>query len=145
MTKHVLGVAAALAATLTAVNLQARHSGAADPARVNGNAQLPQHGQCDISWRYRLSSSHWWYWSPENRWLIWTGGTWVPQQRLAQGSGDQTVVHSAAFASYPRQENQGPFVPEYRQEAGGGVSDYAGYGWSWGPGTAYRSAPGRRW
>ena len=35
----------------------------------------------------------------------------------------------------------GGYEPGYSSESGSG---YAGYGWSWGPGTAFRDSPGRR-
>jgi hypothetical protein len=28
--------------------------------------------------RYRRHNGRWWYWLPENRWVVWQRGAWVP-------------------------------------------------------------------
>ncbi len=32
-------------------------------------------------WHYRWHEGRWWYWMPENKWMVWTGSTWVPAEQ----------------------------------------------------------------
>jgi hypothetical protein len=107
-------------------------------------------------WHYRWHEGRWWYWMPESKskWVVWTGSKWVPYEEPSSGAKLRTV-------SAPKSESAG--VSETQKQAasdssvgatcqpgysggysGGSGSSYAGYGWTWGPGTAYRDGPGGR-
>lgn len=104
--------------------------------------------------RYRWHNSRWWYWTPEEKWVVWTGTTWVPFGE----SGGESEAHAAASlsrhvtsnGSREGDDSTALAQPTYRIRGSWGgsgalrVSDYALYGWSWGPGTAYRDGPPRR-
>lgn len=32
----------------------------------------------DLKWRYKWHQGQWWYWSPEERWMIWDKNAWTP-------------------------------------------------------------------
>ncbi len=106
-------------------------------------------------WHYRWHEARWWYWMPENYWMVWTGSTWVPYEQFASCpnvvSVSQAKSPSTTNGNDETQNESGTSQPAYSggvycpptYSAGSG-GDYAGYGWSWGPGTAYRDGPGRR-
>jgi len=105
-------------------------------------------------WRYRWHNARWWYWTTEGKWVVWSGTTWVPcEQSYGQAeanAGVSVVRDVTTYGSYERQDSAALSRPAYRGSAsrgrpgapGGG--DYALYGWTWGPGTAYRDGPPRR-
>ncbi len=98
---------------------------------------------------------------PEGNWMVWTGSTWVPYAG-SSGNSDlsktrQAQPASASYASYETRNESGVSQPAgaaqsycpptssgYSGYSGGGGSSYAGYGWTWGPGTANRNGPGGR-
>jgi hypothetical protein len=106
-------------------------------------------------WHYRWHEGRWWYWMPDSRWMVWTGSTWVPFEQFSVCpqvlTASQAVPYSASYGSYDRESqdaapepaysNTGDYRPSYSGRSG---ADYSGYGWSWGPGTAFRDTPGRR-
>jgi hypothetical protein len=127
MKKTLFATVIALVALIT-VNLRAQGAGAADLAGAHDNAR-PDTGASekgDISRRYRWQNGCWWYWMPEKQWLVWTGTSWAPHGQVTGRAGDNVGSYSASYGSYQRQGD-------------------AGYGWTWGPGTAYHSAPGSIW
>ena len=109
-------------------------------------------------WHYRWHDGRWWYWmseSNENRWMVWTGSTWIPYEQFANcpsmSNASQARPYSTAYGSYETQNDSGSSQPadcvsgDYlpaRSTGSGG--NYAGYGWSWGAGMAYRDPSGRR-
>ena len=107
-------------------------------------------------WHYRWHEGRWWYWVPESsKWMVWSGSIWVPLEKVATCGCMQTVsqttseatsdanvaTENANGASEPSYSGGGGYEPGYSSGAG---SDYSGYGWGWGPGTAFRDSPGRR-
>jgi hypothetical protein len=118
-------------------------------------------------WHYRWQEGRWWYWMPEGNWMVWTGSTWVPYEESSTSSDRSNASNAspakpatASFAAYetvnesaatqPADSNQGYCPPTSSGYSGfsgyssGSGSNYAGYGWTWGPGTANRDSPGRR-
>ena len=105
-------------------------------------------------WHYRWHEGRWWYWMPENsNWMVWTGSTWVPFEQFS--SCPHLYMASQAKTSNGDSENQNGTESAYSGSSnyqqstcsgysGGSGGNYAGYGWSWGPGTAFRDSPGRR-
>lgn len=44
-------------------------------------------------WRYRFHNGEWWYWLPENRWVIWRNGQWIAYDaNTYQAPGVETYV-----------------------------------------------------
>jgi hypothetical protein len=52
---------------------------AADPAAHAPAAVAPggASGGGD-AWRYKQHRGFWWYWLPSEKWVIWSGGKWIP-------------------------------------------------------------------
>jgi hypothetical protein len=111
-------------------------------------------------WHYRWHEGRWWYWMPEGKWMVWIGSTWIPYEE-SSGASDRASASqaksTARFAGYetekesaaaqPADSDQGNCPPTssgYSGYSGGSGSNYAGYGWTWGPGTANRDSPGSR-
>ncbi len=106
-------------------------------------------------WRYRWHEGQWWYWTTQNSWLVWNGSAWVPYAQSSQCAGvyqaSQPRSYSTAYGNYevqgaaaapqPAYSGERTYAPAYSAGSGG---NYSGYGWNWGPGTAFRDAPGRR-
>ena len=97
-------------------------------------------------WHYRWHEGRWWYWMPESsKWMVWSGSTWVPLEKVATCGCMQTVSQTASTstgeASVATESQGGGYEPSY---SSGGGNESAGYGWTWGPGTAFRDSPGRR-
>jgi hypothetical protein len=96
-------------------------------------------------WHYVWHQNQWWYWMPESRhWMVWNGSQWRPYQSADESK--PVVVTTAAMetteeVAAPAYSGGSYCPPSYST---GGSSGYAGYGWSWGPGTAFRDSPGRR-
>jgi hypothetical protein len=145
--KRTLLTVAVMAIALLAVKLDAQ-------AGTASKAVTPD-------WHYRWHEGRWWYWMPEGKWMVWTGSTWIPYKELTGSSSgtdaSQANSTSASYAGYeteresaavqPAESNQGNCPPTssgYSVYSIGSGGNYAGYGWSWGPGTANRDSPGRR-
>lgn len=136
--KRNLLVAAAMAVVLVAANLRADES-------IASQAVAPD-------WHYRWHEGRWWYWMSENsKWMYWTGSAWAPFQQRLSGPGVSNVSQSntsngnfetgIAESAY---SGGGSLRSPYSGYSGRSTSGYSGYGWSWGPGTAFRDSPGRR-
>jgi hypothetical protein len=138
--KRNLLVAAAMAVVLVAANLSAHEP-------TTSKTVTPD-------WHYRWHEGRWWYWLPENsKWLVWTGSTWVPFEQFSSCpcvySASQAKSSNGNAEAENRTESASSGGSNYYRSApsgysGGSGSNYSGYGWSWGPGTAYRDSPGRR-
>jgi hypothetical protein len=128
-------------ATMTAGGPGIQHSGVREPeAGADG-------------WRYCWHDSRWWYWTPEKHWLVWTGASWVPFESshgdTVRTPGGSASSRMAGYGSDQRRNNSASSSSTYRgarswANYGVRTSDYAGHGWTWGPGTAYRNGPGPR-
>jgi hypothetical protein len=157
MKTTLLAVAAAMAVAIATGRLEA---GQAAPA-----------GTAKPDWHYRWHEGRWWYWIPENhKWMVWVGSLWIPYEQFASrpdmfGAG-QPLRYSVGYGSYEAPNEGGAFAPAYAAPAysapaysapmysGGGYgtpyhgsgagSGFSGYGWSWGPGTAFQNGPGPR-
>jgi hypothetical protein len=112
-------------------------------------------------WHYRWHEGRWWYWMPQGNWMVWTGATWIPyagsSAAAATSATRQVQPATASFAGYqtertesaaspPASSGEGYCPPAYSgySNSPGMGSNYSGYGWTWGPGTAFSSGPGRR-
>jgi hypothetical protein len=57
------------------------------------------------NWRYRRHDGRWWYWLPENRWVVWSDDRWVdPPTHAIEGEPTDGLQHQAA----PRYVVPGP-------------------------------------
>jgi hypothetical protein len=107
-------------------------------------------------WHYCWHEGRWWYWLPEGKWMVWTGSAWTAY-RGSSGNSDLAETRQAqpstSYASYetegrsgaaqPASPSQSYCPPTYSGYSSGAGSNYAGYGWTWGPGTANRDTGGR--
>jgi hypothetical protein len=151
--KRILLPVAAVAIAILAAKLYAQEGAT---SKITGGASKITMVAPD--WHYRWHDGRWWYWmseNHENRWMVWSGSTWIPyEQSASRGNvlnasqarpyttgygGSET--ESASRISQPVFSGGSSCPPSGSAGSGG---NYAGYGWSWGPGTAYRDAPGRR-
>jgi hypothetical protein len=137
MTRNVL-VAAALGVVLFAAKLSADEPSTLKMVKPDAH--------------YRWHEGRWWYSMPENKWVYWTGSAWVPFEQTLSVRSVSTETATAATTAEPAYP-VGPACPVDSSgstySAGSGYSvgsgnGYAGYGWSWGPGTAFHDSPGRR-
>jgi hypothetical protein len=135
--KRNLFVAAALAVVLIAAKLPAEEPSTLKTVKPD--------------WHYRWHEGRWWYWMPEGKWVFWTGSTWVPFEQSSSAcnvsvvkpaSADNAKTADAAKTAESVYSNGGSYRSGSSYSTGSG--DYAGYGWTWGPGTAFRNSPGRR-
>ena len=97
-------------------------------------------GRAD-AWRYRWYNGQWWYWLPAETWVVWNGTAWVPYEQSYQCGGTCDRTYTSDYGSGYGTGYGGGY---YSGRGGSGGSDYAGYGWTWGPGTAYSDGPPRR-
>jgi opacity protein-like surface antigen len=120
---------------------------------ATANAEGPSANRAQASdWRQVWHGGHWWYWTPQNSWLYWTGSAWTayqPSNCPPVATAGQPQPYTTGYGNYDSQDavtpqatyaSPGVYQPAYSS----GGSNYAGYGWSWGPGTASRDAPMRR-
>jgi hypothetical protein len=143
--RRALLAVAVMAAALFAAKLYAAETTASKPSSPD--------------WHYRWHEGRWWYWMPESKshWMVWMGSKWVSYEEPSSGVKLRTV-------SEPKSGSPGAGVVETQKQiasepssvgancqpgysAGystGSGGNYAGYGWTWGPGTAFRSGPGGR-
>ncbi len=123
---------------LAAANVQAR------------DASAPKYSS--PNWRYRWFEGRWWYWLPQNKWVYWSGSNWKPYEPTGQartytsyyGNYDAQPAPMAAQPAYSGSGYCPPSVSSARQFGRWNGQGYAGYGWSWGPGTAFTNSPGVR-
>jgi hypothetical protein len=145
MKRNIL-VAAALAVVLVAARLPAE-----EPVTLKTTKP---------DWHYRWHEGRWWYSMPDSKWVYWNGSTWVPFEQSSRvrtvseaksastdnGNAETTTAAKTAEPAY----SSGPACPtdsSYSVESVysvGSCGSYAGYGWSWGPGTPFRDGPSRR-
>jgi hypothetical protein len=139
--KRFLFVAMALAASLMAGNLLAKETAAPKAVRPD--------------WHYRWHEGRWWYWMPESsNWMVWTNSAWVPYEQFAacpqvlpvsqtnaRSTGQVSEARTESVAAQPAYTSGSNCPTNYSAPTSSG---YAGYGWSWGSGTAFRDSPGRR-
>jgi hypothetical protein len=115
-------------------------------------------------WRCCWHEGCWWYWTPANRWLVWNGSAWQPYEQWSSwyaGGTQRGIPYTAGYGSYEGQPAATYAEPAYASPVGGypasgygggygsragsgAGSGYSGYGWSWGPGTAFGRSPGSR-
>jgi hypothetical protein len=54
-------------------------------------------------WRYRFQNSQWWYYQPNNRWVIWNGKSWVEPSAMTRNgmnaNGEQP--HQSGYRGTP--------------------------------------------
>jgi hypothetical protein len=49
-------------------------------------------------WRYRRHGGRWWYWMPDNRWVVWQRNAWAPYSP-GMFARESTVVDNARYAT----------------------------------------------
>ncbi len=121
---------------------------------MSTKSKSSQSGAEANAWRYCWHNGRWWYWMPDNKWVVWTGATWIPYERFVAQTGGYSGAYSASYGSYDQASPAVSPAPSpvyyggnYSYSSGRAVSvgsNYAGYGWSWGPGTAFSNGPGGR-
>jgi hypothetical protein len=121
--------------------------------KVHAEQKSPASNWVTPDWHYKWHEGRWWYWMPEKKWMVWMGTDWVPYEQFAKSpklvrvSQDEPREAGVAetqngSAAVQSSDSIGSYCPP--ASSAGSSSSYAGYGWSWGPGTAYRDSPGRR-
>jgi hypothetical protein len=114
-----LGTAAASAAILMATvaiaQAQARRGAsagqtdrpiaAAQSNAAAGHVQAPAEDQG----RYRHHNGRWWYWLPENRWVVWQRGAWVPYSAgmFAESRVNSLSTRRYSYDSQPQGSSRG--------------------------------------
>jgi hypothetical protein len=147
-----LSVLAVIAIALLAGTVRAQE---VNTAKIESEMAKPKMVTPD--WHYRWHEGRWWYWVPEGHeghWMVWTGSTWIPYRQFAECISTLSVTEAKPYTTnYGSYEAGGEGIASqslygggnYRATgAAGSGGSYAGYGWNWGPGTAYRNAPGPR-
>lgn len=144
MKRSLLLLAAVMIVTLAGVNVQAVES--THPKAAAKTVALDPH--------YRWHEGRWWYAIADNKWMVWVGSTWVPYEQFATCPKMFTVSQvgaSSAVTAEAAQNAMGASQPAYSgggycptASSSGSTNNFAGYGWSWGPGTALRNGPGGR-
>lgn len=94
------------------------------PAAGNAAAEpAPTAATADLKWRYKRHNGQWWYWLPENRWVIWNNDKWedynaatyrVPASAATSGTviyaqPYNTAVPQTVYRGY----NAAPYVGGY--------------------------------
>jgi hypothetical protein len=76
---------------------------------ANAPAPLPNTG------RYRHHNGRWWYWMPDNRWVVWQRNTWVPYSSgmFARQSSSANRVGSSMGRRYSYQPQPEVYYPNY--------------------------------
>ena len=79
---------------------------------ADASAANPQ-GTGGDTWRYRQHRGLWWYWLPSEKWVIWSGGKWVPYDpaRFAELQAmrpGRTTSHNGSTSGYPELGKWGP-------------------------------------
>lgn len=125
--------------------------------------KLSQPSGTDTNWRYRWHEGQWWYWTPQERWMVHRNGSWTdyaaaistpspgcngsgapytasygptPYTTFYRSSDLQSPVSSQPYSS----DGYGSY-PEYRGRSGSGAGNwYQGYGGFYGWGTGYQGA-----
>jgi hypothetical protein len=141
--RSMIFVAAASLAVLFAAGAPALGAGVAGAASGTADWRCCWHDNC------------WWYWTPQQTWLRWTGTAWVPYQQPA-GPGTPYATYYGSYETPASAAVPAPVVESARARysfpsdhsygaatrgAGPGLS---GYGWAWGPGTSFSNGPGPR-
>ncbi len=78
-----------------------------------------------IRWRYRWYDGHWWYWTPQDRWM-WYGsdGRWI---EFTSPDNSPTVYRNSEYAApRPGYYAPAPGAPIYTPGVAVGVRPYAG-------------------
>ncbi len=143
--KRTLLAAVAIAIALVAVNAQAREASSVQAHETS----LPKYSA--PTWRYQWFEGRWWYWMPEKKWVYWSGSRWAPFEGASQAMTRTSYYgnfesQSEPAVAAPVTTSSGYCPPSYSApySAEWNGSGYGGYGWSWGPGTAFRNSPGGR-
>src|SRR6185312_16974759 len=96
-----------LALSLLAVTLVAGQANAQVPGAPNGppiTGKVVAAPRPD-AWRYQFHKGHWWYYQPDNTWLLWNGSVWTAYSGLEAGIAgrpapvDRVNPYSARYGS----------------------------------------------
>lgn len=98
-------------------------------------------GQNPDAWRMKFENGFWWYWTPENRWVVWFNNQWVPYDQFAtmQGTttgqayssyygGSSADSCESGYGYYPSYGGYGAGYGDYGAGYGGYGGGYGGYG-----------------
>ena len=72
-------------------------------------------------WRYRQDNGHWWYWTPENRWMWYNGTQWTYYDQPSTG-----VTTTVQPAPYTTNYGSYDYAPSYGYGYGYGYPYYGG-------------------
>ncbi len=87
-------------------------------------------------WRYKYSGNRWWYWTPENRWMIYGQTGWV----YPEAEGGYTTAYAAPVAP-PADTGVAVTVPAPSYTYVPGATYYPSYGYYY-PRRYYYGGPG---
>jgi hypothetical protein len=59
---------------------------------TDAEARAAVQGRPD-AWRYRYSSNRWWYYMPNQHWMVWNGSRWNEHITQATPGGVQSTTH----------------------------------------------------
>ena len=136
----------------TGVPADRRAGAPADVPRTSIVSGSSASDACSNRWRYCWNNDRWWYWTPKEKWVFWNGDTWIPFEQTNASSAkveSRVTPYVTNYGGYERQDMDRFSLP-VPQGSGSWSSSgtyrtdsYAGYGCTWGPGTALRNGPGR--
>ena len=112
--------------------------------QIAANANLFRDNRAD-PWRYRNDNGRWWYWAPDNRWMLYDNNQWTYYQPNAAGTTTQstpqtmTPGYNTTYQSTPGYTTYyggydyapgyyGSSYPYYGGYYGGWGSRYGGWG-----------------
>lgn len=76
------------------------------------------------NWRYRWHGNQWWYWTPRNTWVVYSGGRWVPPAYRAP-----VYRYPNRYYGYYRPYNPGFYGPSLRYGTSFGYYPYSRWGY----------------
>jgi len=94
------------------------------PANAAGAALVNPSGD---QWRYRWHNGHWWYWTPENRWVYRNGNQWTSYPPALPVPPALLVAPDPSYASQPAYGNYAPNPYGYYSSPYGYSTGYGGY------------------
>ncbi|MEX2114639.1 MAG: hypothetical protein WD845_15705 [Pirellulales bacterium] len=122
-------IAALLLLVSSAIAQQRGETNRARDVEFKGVAQRQFDRSRSDDWRYKYHSGRWWFWQPNNSWVIWDGYAWSPYR-----PGEYRTGYRGGYYRYPGSYDRG-----YRR------GDYYGPGYyrpGYGPGYYNRGAYG---
>jgi hypothetical protein len=97
-----------------------------------GNAAGQSASQSNNDWRYVWHNGEWWYWTAQNRWMIFRNGNWVDFNAVAL---QPMPAYSSGYTYAPPDYSYGDWGERYYGgyqpywSGYGNYGRYGGYGW----------------